>query len=66
MMSNATKPAHRKTPAKTEPTDGEIANPVDASDIRTPPAEPLTESWGDRQAREAREAEKRDGERNRQ
>lgn len=67
IMAQAHKQAvHRKTSVKDEPTDADIANPVDATDFRTPPEEPVVESWGDRQAREAREAEKRDGERNKQ
>jgi hypothetical protein len=53
-------------PVKDELTDADIANPVDATDFRQPPEAPVQESWGDRQAREAREAEKRDGERSTQ
>lgn len=58
--------ARAAAPKKPEPNDGDIANPVDATDLRQPPEPAVVESWGDRQAREAREAEKRDGERNKQ
>lgn len=43
------------------PTDADIANPVDAGDVRLPPNvnQPAeAESWGDRTARQARENEK--------